>query len=49
MTHVHGPDFLAIQVRDLEGSGDDARVRVNFGGMHGMKLLSLQHAKLTAS
>jgi hypothetical protein len=27
MTSVHGPDFLAIQVRDLEGSADFYRTR----------------------
>ena len=45
---VH-PKFGEGVVIDLEGSGTDVRVRVNFGGLHGMKLLSLQHAKLTAA
>ena len=43
---VH-PKFGEGVVVDMEGSGQDIRVRVNFGGMYGMKLLSLQHARLT--
>ena len=34
---------------DAEGSGADARVRINFGGAHGLKWLALEYAKLTAT
>jgi DNA helicase-2/ATP-dependent DNA helicase PcrA len=43
---VH-PKFGEGVVVDMEGSGDDLRVRVNFGGKYGMKELALQYAKLT--
>jgi DNA helicase-2/ATP-dependent DNA helicase PcrA len=46
--NVTHPKFGAGIIVDAEGSGGDARVRINFGGAHGLKWLALEYAKLTA-
>ena len=45
---VH-PKFGQGVIVDAEGAGSDARVRINFGGGHGLKWLALEYAKLTAA
>ncbi len=46
--NVSHAKFGAGIIVDAEGSGSDARVRINFGGAHGLKWLALEYAKLTA-
>ncbi len=44
--NVMHPKFGAGVIVNVEGSGSDARLQINFGS-HGMKLLQLEYAKLT--